>query len=400
MRTRQQDPSTNPDARAVVIVAHKWVTQQDDEMVVYLNRQHARKVLHIRHSFSDAPDRRSFCSLYVNGELAQREQSADYRGWPEPLIYAKEMFFTLKWAVRHGKWDLYVGMDGLCMFWGNLLRALNVVNRTIFWVVDFVPRNRFEGRLKNHIYRVVNRIAYSHADEIWDCSPRMLKARQELGGIEPSSYRSHRVVQYGVWLDRIPHFAYAQCDQNTLVFMGHLLEKQGVQLVIRALPAILERLPGLRFKIIGGGSFEPVLQALAKEVGVADHCIFVGRVRDIERLELEVARSAVAIAPYIRALDTYSVYGDSGKVKTYLACGLPVLLTDVPWLAADIEQRGCGKLISEDLADIANKVVAAMEPEANQRMRTKARQFARTFDWPGIFGAALGGEAQPADARR
>jgi glycosyltransferase involved in cell wall biosynthesis len=171
--------------------------------------------------------------------------------------------------------------------------------------------------------------------------------------------------------------------------MGHLLEKQGVQLAIKAMPRVLQRIPDAKLKIIGGGSYRPALEELVGQMGLGEHCIFLGPVEDIELLEREVAQSAVAIAPYVRALDTWTIYADPGKVKTYLACGVPVLLTDVPWNAGEIEVQGCGRTISENVEDIAEAIVGLMDKDTNQAMRERALAYAQGFDWQNIFKAVL-----------
>jgi glycosyltransferase involved in cell wall biosynthesis len=374
----------------IAVVAHKYLPQPDDDLVAYLNAQATHRVLHIYHSFPDAQDRRSFFRLYEQGRLVSQAQTRDYRSWPEPLIYLKELFFTLKWALQlGGKWDRYIGMDGLCVLFGNMLRAAGRAHRTTFWAIDFVPNDRFSSRAKNAIYRMVNHQACTRADEVWDLGPRMADARAKFAGIGRDSYRSHKVVPYGLWLDRMHPRSFAECEQRTVVFMGHLLEKQGAQLVIRAMPRLLEKIPGLTFKIIGDGSYRPTLEHLASAEGVSRQCVFMGKIPTPEELEDEVAKAAVAIAPYVRELDKWTAYADPGKVKTYLACGVPVLLTDVPWNAREIEARGCGKLISEDVDDIVASIVSTLEPATNSRMRDNARQYAREFGWQRIFSAAL-----------
>ncbi len=378
------------EPRSAVVVAHKFLTQPDDELVAYLAGRRAPRVLHICHSFSDAPDRRSSYRLYVEGTLVAQGRSHDFAAWPEPLIYAKEMLYTLGWVLSSGKrWDLYVGMDGLCVMFGNLMRALGRVRRTVYWAIDYVPENRFASAIKNRIYRTINRNGYRRADEVWDLSPRMADARERFGGIKASDYRRNRTVPYGVWLDRIPHRPYEECERGSVVFMGHLLEKQGVQLAIRALPLVREVVQGARLKIIGDGAYRGELERLAAELGVAEHCVFLGKIADIRELEQEVAASCVAIAPYIRALDTWTVYADPGKVKTYLACGVPVVLTDVPWNAREIERAECAIVVSEDVREIADAIVRLTQPETNPSMRRKAREYAKGFAWPDIFGKAL-----------
>lgn len=376
--------------QSVVIVAHKYLTQPDDELIVYLNDQRKSKVLHIYHSFPDVLDRCSFFRLYEQGELVAQGQTKDYRAWPEPMIYLKELFFTVKWIVQSKDvWDRYIGMDGLCTLFGNLLRGLGKVRYTVFWAMDFVPQRRFPSKLKNLIYEVINKHGCLNADEMWDLSPRMVEARDLFVGIKPTAYRKHRVVPYGVWLSRIPHYSNDNCEQHTLVFMGHLLEKQGVQLVIKAMPMILERMPDFKFKIIGDGSYRHVLENLSKQLNVAERCFFVGKVEKITQLESEIARCALAIAPYIKNLDTWTAYADPGKVKTYLACGVPLLLTNVPWNAQEIEGYGCGIVISEDVQEIANNVLRFLDRQENQTMRDRAISYAEGFDYQKIFKAAL-----------
>ncbi len=311
----------------------------------------------------------------------------DYSFLPEPLIYCKESFFTLWWVARAGVvWDTYVGMDGLVVFFGLLLRFFGRVKRLVFWAIDFVPEKRFNSRMKNKIYHSINTMGYKRADEMWDLSPRMAEAREKFLGIQAKDYRSNKVVPYGVWLNRIKFYSYEECEKDTLVFMGHLLEKQGVQLVIEAIPELIKKNPRFHFKIIGDGSYKENLVELATNKGVLKYCDFRGKIDDIVELEQEVAKSAVAIAPYIKRLDTWTYYADPGKVKTYLAAGVPVLLTDVPWNAHDIEEKGCGKIIDLD-RDFSEQIIEMMSN--NEGYRQRAREYAKAFDYGMIFNSLV-----------
>lgn len=370
----------------VIIVAHKFLTQPDDDLVLFLNEQRRENVLHIYHSFSDAQDRRSYAVWYKGGEEYRKFRTSDYRKFPEPIIYLKETLFTFLTIFRTGRiWDTYVGMDGLCVLWGNMLRSFNVVRRTIYWAIDFVPEKRFDSGIKNRMYHKVNMSGYKNADEMWDLSPRMAEAREKFLGVKTESYRSHKIVPYGLWLDRIKRYPYEECEKNTLVFMGHLIEKQGAQIIIRAIPEIVKRAPDFRFKIIGDGSYKDRLVALAESSGVSKYCDFRGKIDDIRELEKEVAKSAVAIAPYVKELDTWTYYADPGKVKTYLACGVPLLLTDIPWNAKEIESHHCGIIIEEDVADVINKLLFLMEKENNAEYRKNAQAYSQGFDYGNIF---------------
>lgn len=373
---------------AVVIVTHKFVTHPDDELVTYLNERKQEHLLHICHSFSDALDRKSYFTWYKKGKVYKQKFSADYRLLPLPLLYLKEMYFTLLWIVTSGiKWDIYIGMDGLCVLFGNILKTVGKVSKTIYWAIDFVPANRFRSSIANKIYHSINTHGYKNSDEMWDLSPRMAEAREHYLHIKASDYKKIRVVQYGMWVDRIKKYSYTECEKSTLVFMGHLKENQGVQLVLKALPKIIKKNPNFRFKVIGTGPYLEELKKMAKQLKVDTHCDFKGKIADHREVEAEIAKSCLAIAPYMKKLDKWTYYADPGKVKTYLACGVPVLLTDLPWNTREIVVNKCGFVITEDITQMSDKIIEMMKPEINNEYRRNAVKYARNFNYSTIFAS-------------
>ncbi len=369
-----------------LVISHKFLPQPDDDLVLYLNNEKKDSVVHITHSFSDCPNRISKCVWYKNGELKKEWESKDYKKFPEPLIYLKEFLFTFYSVFKTMLgFDTAVCMDGMCAFFGIFLRSLGKIKKVNYWAMDFVPESRFKNGIKNFIYHEINKFGYRNADEMWDLSPRMADAREEFLGIKKDSYRNHRVVPYGLWLDRIKRYSYDECEKNTLVFMGHLLEKQGVQLVLDAIPEIIKEIPDFKFKVIGTGNYEDTLKQKVKDLNIEKHVDFLGKIEKNEDLEEEVAKSCVAIAPYIAKLDNWTKYADPGKVKTYLACGVPVLLTDVPWNAKEIERLECGKILTESPKNIAENVTIFINKDLNQKSRDNALEYSKDFDYKNIF---------------
>jgi len=372
--------------RNFLIISHKFLPQPDDDLILYLNKQRKENVVHITHSFSDCLDRVSRCKWYKNGDLYREWKSKDYIKYPEVLIYIKEFFFTISSIFKTKmKWDFCVCMDGMCTFFGIFLRSLGKIKKVNYWAMDFVPENRFKSGFKNFIYHKINIFGYKNADEMWDLSPRMADAREEFLGIKKDSYRKHKVVPYGMWIDRIKRYSYEECEKNTLVFMGHLLEKQGVQLVLDAVPEIIKKIPDFKFKVIGTGNYEGKLKEKVKDLKIEKYVNFLGKIEKNEDLEEEIAKSCVAIAPYIEKLDTWTKYADPGKVKTYLACGVPVLLTDVPWNAREIEEMGCGKIIEQDSEYITSAIIEWMYEEKNCSGRKNIEGYICGFDYRKIL---------------
>lgn len=370
----------------IIVVAHKYLPQPDDDLVLYLNKLKQPNVLHIFHSFNECQDRCSFGIWYKEGVVYRKFKSSDFRSVPEGLIYLKELLFTVSTVLKSKiTWDLFIGMDGLCSMFGILLRRINRVRKIVYWAVDFVPVGRFDNKIKNFFYKLINKFSYRYAEERWDLSPRMAQVRKIYFKINESEEEMVKVVPYGMWLARIKRYPYKNCQKKTIVFMGHLIEKQGVQLVIKAIPYIVKHVPDFKFKIIGEGEYASELVKLAKQIQVDKFCSFLGKIKDNVKMEKEISKSCIALAPYIKKLDKWTYYADPGKVKTYLGCGVPVLLTNIPWNAEEIEKAGCGKIISEDEKDIAENIIKLLDPSLNQKCRNSAVKYSKSFDWENIF---------------
>lgn len=369
----------------IAIVVHKYLPQPDDDLVLFLNNKKDINTFHIKHSFSDSKNRQSVLDIYLDGKRKKCVKTSDYRIFPEPFIYFKELFFTFKWLIStKRKFDLYIGMDGLCTLFGLILQKFGVCKKVIYWSMDFVPFNRFNFEWKNFFYHSVNSFACRNSDEVWDLSPRMTAGRKKYLKIYKKDYKVHRIMPYGVWTSQIKNISYQNSQKHTLVFMGHLLKKQGVDMIIKKIPDIIKEIPDFKFKIIGEGNYKDQLVRLVDVLSVKNYCKFLGRVDDTI-LDIEIAKSAVAIAPYSTNKFSYTYYADPGKLKKYLACGIPVLLTNLPWNTQEIIKNKCGLVINDDGGDLVEKLMYIMKPEINEKFRKNAIKYSSGFDYEKIF---------------
>lgn len=101
-----------------------------------------------------------------------------------------------------------------------------------------------------------------------------------------------------------------------------------------------------------------------------------------------LSSSAVGVAIYKRGdpKTNFTYLADPGKLKSYFADGFPVLLTDVPHNAKEIQRRGCGLILNPDPKSIANVVVDLMKDEEKlKQYRKNAISYIKQFDWNLIF---------------
>jgi len=67
-----------------------------------------------------------------------------------------------------------------------------------------------------------------------------------------------------------------------LGFIGSFYAYEGLDLLLAAMPMLLERDPQLRVLLVGGGPQEAALKAQAEALGIADKVVFTGRVPHAE----------------------------------------------------------------------------------------------------------------------
>lgn len=94
---------------------------------------------------------------------------------------------------------------------------------------------------------------------------------------------------------------------------------KGVDVTIRALPAIASAIPDVKYLVIGRGDDQPRLAQLAQDLGVADRVVFAGFVPTADLVD------------HYRLADAYIMPSQEGFGIVYLeamACGVPVLAGD------------------------------------------------------------------------
>jgi len=374
-----------------VIVAHRFYPSIVDDLKRYLLDNRCAELWYVIHEFSTLKTRRSFYEHYRDGELVETHYGFDFSFVPDPFVNIKDFFYSMYWMlfkVPRGI-DVFVGLGGFNALCGTLMRRIKKIRNVIFYTIDYVPV-RFDNKLLNRLYHRIDRLEVETATETWNVSSRMAEGRERLGGLPQAKCDRQHVVPIGLWFEETPRYGLDEINRSELVFIGGVVEKHGVQVVIKAIPAILQKVAGFTFRIIGTGPYEGELKRLVEELGVQEHVIFEGGIPDQNVANEKLARAALAVAMYDRQADDYSYFADPGKLKTYLSAGLPILLTDLPHNAREIESRRCGRVLGYSEKDVAAVVIELMTDEAMLReYRENVLEYAREFDWGRIFESNL-----------
>jgi UDP-glucose:(heptosyl)LPS alpha-1,3-glucosyltransferase len=161
-------------------------------------------------------------------------------------------------------------------------------------------------------------------------------------------------------------------DDVVYLFLASGFHRKGLDLLIDALPAVVERCPRAQPLVVGQDSATRNYQARAERLGVAAQVQFLGRRSDVE---------ACYAAADLYVLPTrYDAFGLS--VLEALACGLPVITTTTCGAAELIREGVEGTVVNLDrgLAGLSEALAAWSDPARLRRARPLARQLAEQHD--------------------
>jgi glycosyltransferase involved in cell wall biosynthesis len=373
-----------------IIVTHVRGTGPAIHLEKYLTKQ-CPKVLSIYHPLVYESPAMSSYRLFEDGKLI--ESGKHLLKGTEASIRLQEVILTIRWVRQIApKSDLFIGVDALNCIAGIMLRVMKHTKRTIFYVIDWSPK-RFDNPMLNGTYHLADRVAALFATEIWNVSPAIDKGRWHgtfWSLIGRFTRKRSRIVEIGV--TRVnPEIVNVPRLPNRLVFLGHLLEKQGLQYVIAALPQVAGSFSDVDLVIIGSGPHQMALAETAQSVGVENRVSFLGYIEDEDDVLRLLSSASIGLATYLESEESFTRFADPGKLKNYLAAGLPIVMTRVPFNADWLEESGCAVLVRGTVEDIAGGICSLLSEDDGERHHRRARalQLVEGLDWDSIFDNAL-----------
>jgi glycosyltransferase involved in cell wall biosynthesis len=188
------------------------------------------------------------------------------------------------------------------------------------------------------------------------------------GGIE--------IIPNGVDLEILsPSAPEGRFPDPTLLYLGRLKRYKRVDLLLRAVAALVERGTPCRLLIAGRGDDQPRLEALRESLGLQQHVEFLGFVSEEEKREL-LRKSWINLLTSVK-----EGWGISNLEAA--ACGTPTIASDVPGLRDSVVDGQTGFLVPHgDVEVLSRRIKELLEDEEERtRMGIGARRFAERFSW-------------------
>jgi glycosyltransferase involved in cell wall biosynthesis len=178
--------------------------------------------------------------------------------------------------------------------------------------------------------------------------------------------------------------------RHVLLTFGLLHRKKGIEYMIEALPAVVERHPKTTYLILGathpailreeGESYRLSLQRRVRELRLEDHVLFHPHFVELDELLEYLGAADIFVTPYVNV-----EHSTSGALAYAMGAGTATVSTPY-WYAKELLGDGRGRLVPiADSAALATQINDLLDDEvALSSIRKKAYLYSRRMIWPRV----------------
>ena len=178
--------------------------------------------------------------------------------------------------------------------------------------------------------------------------------------------------------------------RKTILTFGLLSKNKGIELMLQALPKIVEQDPSVLYIILGtthpgvirneGEAYRFSLQKMVKDLGLQDNVIFHNRFVNSERLHNFLCAADIYVTPYSNEQQL-----TSGTLAFAVGTGKAVVSTPY-WAAQELLADDRGRLVNfKDPENLADTVIDIIKDDSQfDSLRRRSYDYGRDITWPMI----------------
>jgi glycosyltransferase involved in cell wall biosynthesis len=179
-------------------------------------------------------------------------------------------------------------------------------------------------------------------------------------------------------------------DRRTILTSGLLNENKGIEVILKAMPAIIKAEPSVIYIILGmthpnvlkrdGESYRFGLQQMVKDLNLQEHVIFHNRFVADEELHNFLCAADVYVTPYLNEKQL-----TSGTLSFAVGAGKAIISTPY-WAATELLADGRGKLVQfGDSQQMSREIVEILRSDTlYYSLRRQTYEYGRSRTWPKI----------------
>jgi len=236
---------------------------------------------------------------------------------------------SLVLVARNGKPDIIyvrIMLSFIPMLLGKLFRVPVILE------VNDSPHRAYAGikfNFKKKIAHLIHKISYRLCDHILPVTEKIAKDLQSVDDIPCDSMT---VLPSGTNTELFRPLVKSSCHEKIgfdptkvyVGFIGTFFQYQGIDILIDSAPSIIREFSDARFLLVGDGPMRATWERKSVKNGLSPYFIFTGLV-PYKDIPLYCGIMDVCVSPLLNEARESSAV----KIFDYLACGKPVVISDI-----------------------------------------------------------------------
>ena len=325
-----------------------------------------------------------------------------------PLHYITNFSVAIKILIKNKRerFDICIGESSFNGMLALFIKKLGMAKHSIFVMVDALPNPNVKGEgayLKSpqtisppKILKILNRLvllvqflftklAYKN-ELVWFINDK-IRVRNSKQGLVPKNF----IISPGaIDPERVKRSREISKIENSVAYIGGLKESVGVDIAIKSLSIVKNKIKDFKFIVIGG---DPYLvnyyTVMAKSYGIIENVKFYGYVPDFDDAIDIIASCKIGLALY--KPKSTSMYTDVSKPKNYLQALLPtIIIKPGPDICKGIEAYQAGICVKYDEEQIAAVILDIFKNKAlYNRLLRGVIALGEKFDYNNLCSTAF-----------
>ena len=175
--------------------------------------------------------------------------------------------------------------------------------------------------------------------------------------------------------------------KKVLLTFGLLSPNKGIEIVLRALPAVIQKHPDVAYIILGathphvlklhGDEYRIMLQQLVRKLGIGEHVAFQNRFVELKELCEFLGIADIYLTPY-----PHEAQITSGTLAYAMGTGKAIISTPY-WYATEMLAEDRGRMVPfNDPEAMAGQIISLLDNDVDRHaMRKRAYMFSRDAVW-------------------
>lgn len=358
-----------------------------EDYVIYLQKNFS-DFLYLKWKFPHGDDKaKSECEKYKDGKLTKKYNLYSFKKRENKFFYFLMLpinyLLYLSQAIKYlrtrpkDKIRVFMGINYFCAFAGIIMKKLGKVDYVIYRVMDFfpVPKSGFY-RFLNKVFHQFDKFCLKNSDSVWFTTEGHIIGREKYGYFDRSKSQ-YQMIPLAVDMKK---FVMKMPNNKDMVYCGLISKYHMFDLIFDVVEDVSKKYPDFKLKIIGGGPDKDYYEKLSRERKLDKNIIFYGFLAEGKKFRDIMSDSILGIALY-KDEEDYMKYTEPAKVKYYLNFGVPVIVSRVPQIAKELDEKKVAFATKND----KQKIVATIEKYiGSQKMqkeyKNNIKDFIKTVD--------------------